>query len=101
MAKKQRDEGGGSGEWLNTYADLVTLLLTFFIMLFSMSTLQQEAFDQLVEGLKGPPGTESSVDSPSDSNTCAGGEPGGLVRVPFRLYRGQQYAGPCRGQPVG
>lgn len=68
MAKKQRDEGGGSGEWLNTYADLVTLLLTFFIMLFSMSTLQQEAFDQLVEGLKGPPGTESSVDSPSDSN---------------------------------
>ena len=27
--KKRREEGGGQ-EWLNTYADMITLVLTFF-----------------------------------------------------------------------
>lgn len=30
--------------WLNTYADMVTLLWTFFILLFSLSVLSQEKF---------------------------------------------------------
>ena len=47
MAKrKARDEGGGS--WLDTYADMVTLLLTFFVMLFSMSSVNEEKWEQLV-----------------------------------------------------
>lgn len=44
------DEGGGvSSEWLNTYADMVTLLLTFFVLLFSMSSINPVKWDQLIQ----------------------------------------------------
>lgn len=36
--KKSEDSGG---DWLNTYADMVTLLLTFFVLLFACSNLDE------------------------------------------------------------
>ncbi len=49
MARKKASGGGGpgSGDWLNTYADMVTLLLTFFILLFSMSNMDAAKFDMI------------------------------------------------------
>lgn len=46
MAKKQNDENGGS--WMDTYGDMVTLLLTFFVMLYSMSSVNEEKWAMLV-----------------------------------------------------
>ena len=34
-------------EWMTTYADIITLLLAFFVILFSMSTLKKELFNQI------------------------------------------------------
>ncbi len=44
MARKRKDDSGGltGNEWLNTYSDCVTLLLTFFVLLYSMSTVDAE-----------------------------------------------------------
>ncbi len=41
MARKKKDNDSGftGDEWLGTYSDCVTLLLTFFILLYSMSTV--------------------------------------------------------------
>jgi len=59
VAKKEKCVCKSVPEWLNTYADMVTLLLTFFVLLFSMSTITPGKFQQVVVGitvaLKGNP----------------------------------------------
>lgn len=45
--KKKKGEEGGGATWLDTYADTVTLLMTFFVLLYSMSTLDEAKFQQL------------------------------------------------------
>ena len=48
MAKKKPEEPPkGSPAWMATFSDLVTLLLCFFVMLFSMSTVDAQKFEQL------------------------------------------------------
>lgn len=42
MAKMPpKKQGANTGDWLNTYADMVTLLLTFFVLLFACSNLDE------------------------------------------------------------
>lgn len=54
MARKRRtsDGGGGGSSWLNTYADMVTLLLTFFVLMISMSTMDEEKFNAFLESFQ-------------------------------------------------
>ena len=44
MARKKREQVGGltGKEWLSTYSDTVTLLLTFFVLLYSTSVVDPE-----------------------------------------------------------
>lgn len=51
MRKKKKDYPDASPNWLDTYSDMVTLLLTFFVLLFSMSTLNASKWQKLVTAL--------------------------------------------------
>jgi len=42
----------GTPEWLTTYSDLVTLLLTFFILLFSMAVIDNQKFAEVANSLR-------------------------------------------------
>ena len=53
MARQRKaPEGGGGQAWLNTYADMVTLLLCFFVLMISMSTIDQEKFNAFLESFQ-------------------------------------------------
>ncbi len=46
--KKQEDAPKGSPAWMNTFSDLMNLLLCFFVMLFAMSDVDAEKFEKIV-----------------------------------------------------
>lgn len=53
MAKLPPKKGGGDvGDWLNTYADMVTLLLTFFVLLFACSNLDETKLQYVFQEFK-------------------------------------------------
>ncbi|WP_163193212.1 OmpA family protein [Clostridium thermarum] len=54
MARKKSGGSGGpsGGEWLATYSDTMTLLLTFFILLYSFSSVDAQKLKQLAASLQ-------------------------------------------------
>lgn len=49
MARNKKPEEPGAGApWLNTFADLMNLLLCFFVLLFASSTIDDTKYEQLV-----------------------------------------------------
>lgn len=49
--KKKEEEKGVEGGWINTFADLMNLLLCFFVLLFSMSTVDADKYEALVTSM--------------------------------------------------
>lgn len=50
--RENKQEGGGSPAWMTTFSDLMTLLLTFFILLYSFSTLDAIKFKNVASALQ-------------------------------------------------
>lgn len=46
--KKQEDPPAGAPAWMTTFSDLMNLLLCFFVLLFSMSTVDAEKFEVII-----------------------------------------------------
>jgi chemotaxis protein MotB len=51
MAKKSKKPMAGAPLWMVTFSDMMTLLLTFFVLLLSMATLDQVKFTQAAGSL--------------------------------------------------
>ena len=49
--KKQEDPPKGSPAWMATFSDLMNLLLCFFVLLFSMSSISEEKFQEFVASM--------------------------------------------------
>ena len=62
LAKPLEEEAAAprkQATWLATFADLVTLLMCFFVLLFAMSTTQQETYKELVKSLRSALGAQT------------------------------------------
>jgi len=58
---KEHEKEANAERWLLSYADFITLLLVFFIIMYSMSSLDKAKFDQLVQMLSMSFGGQKSV----------------------------------------
>ena len=52
MKKRQEEAPQGSPAWMSTFSDLMNLLLCFFVLLFSMSSVEEEKFQQVIASLQ-------------------------------------------------
>lgn len=53
MARKPQEEDRNDG-WKDTYGDMVTLLLCFFVLLYSMSSVNSEKWEAFVKAFSNP-----------------------------------------------
>ncbi|MEE4254005.1 MAG: flagellar motor protein MotB [Desulfuromusa sp.] len=62
MEKKVKCPPAGAPMWMVTFSDLVTLLLTFFVLMLSMANMDQVKFNAASESLAGAFGVLGSSD---------------------------------------
>lgn len=72
MARKKPQEDGGGPNWLDTYADMVTLLLTFFVLLFSISSVDAQKWEILVRSFSGEADSDSQFVVTDDKDLTKG-----------------------------
>jgi len=62
MSSAEKEESAGIPEWIVTFGDMMSLLLTFFIMLFSMSEIKEEQrYQAMVDAMRKRFGYEMSM----------------------------------------
>ncbi|MCF8024803.1 MAG: OmpA family protein [Desulfobacteraceae bacterium] len=59
--KKQKNGGPSAPAWMVTYSDMVTLLLTFFVLMLSMAEMDKLKFERAAVSLKGAFGIINST----------------------------------------
>lgn len=69
--KKKKGDDINPNAWLDTYADTITLLLTFFILLYSMSSVDAKKLNQLSDALQKSLKGDVKVEELSDINEVA------------------------------
>jgi len=71
MEEKQQEENDEPSApfWMVTYGDMVTLLLTFFILLLSFAELDEVKFEEAAHSLKGALGVMQAYESPKNNKS--------------------------------
>lgn len=86
MDRRQgQKENRGTPKWMVTFGDLMALLLSFFVMMLSLSNINQQKYDSVSEamgesfGIQKLKMPEMKSKSPADS--------GSLLESPIKIYR--------------
>lgn len=83
MKLPKKQGGGGGDSWMNTYADMVTLLMCFFVLLYSMSSLDSAKWISFVKSINPDAKQPSQIvigDQPAgDDDVAATDQPAGDV----------------------
>ncbi len=82
-------DGAGSLRWLLTYADLITLLLAFFIIMYAGSKTDLERFAKLAVSLR--QGFGISIMPASGGEGVLSGEGGGVIPFPSIPQRNRDF----------
>lgn len=54
--RRSNDDSKGGANWMDTYGDMVTLILTFFVLLYSFSSVNSDKWQELVVAFGGSKG---------------------------------------------
>nr|WP_325186429.1 flagellar motor protein MotB [uncultured Oscillibacter sp.] len=81
MALKKKSSGGGGANWMDTYGDMVTLLLCFFVLLYSMSTISEENWKALVMSFN-PKAAQTITETVGGDGPSADADDGGVMPEP-------------------
>ncbi|MDL2288041.1 OmpA family protein [Oscillospiraceae bacterium OttesenSCG-928-F05] len=72
-APPPEEKPAGSPAWMSTYGDMITLVLVFFVLLYSFSTIDASKWRELVSAFSGGPsifeGGTQSIPDPVDPDT--------------------------------
>ncbi|MEF9941546.1 MAG: flagellar motor protein MotB [Lachnospiraceae bacterium] len=80
MKKRQKPQEGGAS-WMDTYGDMVTLLLCFFVLLYSISSVDQQKWEIIVKSMN--PNAEATSQIVTDTATADGeGDVAGSMEKP-------------------
>jgi chemotaxis protein MotB len=102
--------GSGQERWLLTYADMITLLMAFFIMMYAMSVLNLGKFQELAVSVRSGFGGEVTEMGTSRVNISSGGDRVSILpcndlqfmtNVANRVTEDLRKAGLTRGVSVG
>lgn len=77
MAGKKKKRESGGANWMDTYGDMVTLLLCFFVLLYSMSTVSSEKWEILVRSFNPDAAEVSQIVVGEQQNTLSDPVSGG------------------------
>lgn len=93
--KKPPEAKAGCPEWLATYGDLVTLVLTFFVLLFSFSTIDAQKWKSVVSSLSGNPSIFDGLDysaNPMAENSFKPGAENSEVSLEYLISNSDEWA---------
>jgi chemotaxis protein MotB len=78
---EEHEEHVNHERWLVSYADMLTLLFVLFVVLFSMSTVDQKKFAQLAAGLSNGFGAQSAAFQGDQSTLDGNGNKTQVVKI--------------------
>jgi chemotaxis protein MotB len=91
VAEKKSEEKQNTNAWMTTYTDLMTLLLTFFVLLLSMAVITEDkrlvALNSVTGAFGFKPGAHSIIGSPKGLNVTVGGAPMKKEAADFEMMR--------------